>query len=825
MTVAEKKTEPSFPTPLPCVHCGLATHVSDNTHVSENENADKVFCCNGCRAAYQLIHGWGLEDFYALRDQQNASGPLRPLSPSRFSPFDDDVFLGRSKPTENADGTFSTDLAIGGLHCAACVWLIENAAARTPGWISARVKMSDHTIRLRFDRAKTKLSEIARLIGKLGYELAPLNTQREDRFRAENRRLLSQIAIAAFCASNAMWIAIALYAGEATGVVASQAYFLRLIGTFLGLTAVAIPGRTFFVGAIASFRTRTPHMDLPVALGLSVGSVVGTVNAVLGSGDVYFDSLAILVFLLLLGRWVQFRQQQRAADAVDLLMQITPQSANRIEDDGDTRLVAVTELAEGDLIRIQAGEGVPVDGIVADCESTIDRSLLTGESVPKVTRKGDQVEAGTVNLRSPLTVSVQATGTATRIAKVMQSVEVATSQRTPIVQLADRIGGYFVVAVTILACIAFFVWRNHGIDVALSHATALLIVACPCALALATPLAIAIAIGHSAKRKILVSDGSVYQRLCKRGCIWFDKTGTLTEGRPKIEFLWGNVESLRMAASLESNINHPIATAILDAASQMKFDLSEDVDDVCVEFGGVTGRCEGHSVAVGSVALMNHLGVSISDPPSREIETCVENGLAPLLVAIDGVLALVLSVDDPLKVDALETVRRLLADGWQVGILSGDQVGVVHRVARKLGIDPSMAFGELSPEQKLARIKEHSDTATVMIGDGANDAAALAAADVGIAVRGGAEVSLRAAPVYIASNALGGIGKLMAASQQTTRLIKCAFAVSLSYNAVAVSMAVAGLISPLTAAVLMPISSVSILSLTLAWPIYRESDA
>ncbi|MCO8122455.1 heavy metal translocating P-type ATPase metal-binding domain-containing protein [Stieleria sp. TO1_6] len=811
---------------LPCVHCGLPT-VCD-----ASDDLTKVFCCGGCRQAYELIHGWGLGDFYAIRDQNQASsGLFDSADTSRYDALDDIAFLGLSAPRELADGRMQAELSISGLHCAACAWLIENVATRTAGWTLARVRLNRHTIELVFDPSQIKLSQIARLVARLGYELSPLTSEPVDRFRIENRRLLMQIAIAGFFAANAMWIAVALYAGDASGLASEHRTFLRLAGTALGLASIAIPGRTFFVSAWASIRTRTPHMDLPVALGLSVGTTVGLIHAITGTGDVYFDSLTMLVFLLLVGRWIQFRQQHRAASAVDLLLRITPQHArlvNEADPDGQTRWVLVTSLAAEQLIRVNVGESIPCDGRVVALgkttgESMLDRSLLTGESEPIPTRDGQSVAAGTVNLSRPITVSVEATGQHSRIGKVMQSVEAAMAQRTPIVQLADRIGGVFVVVVTLLAIAAFVVWFPSGMDVATANATALLIVACPCALALATPLAIAVTLGRAAKRKILIRDGGVLQQLSRTGIVWFDKTGTLTEGRPRAEVVWGDRDSIAEAAAIERECCHAIADAIVRQSEQLGLSVPA-ADDVRLSVGGVQGCCGGHNIAVGNETLMRSLGVRLADDVMTAIGTCLENQMTPVVIARDRVAVAVVSITDPIKQNAAETIARIRSSGWQVGILSGDHPDVVRKVSDRVGIDSRQVFGGLSPEDKLATVtgNGHGDQTVVMIGDGANDAAALAAADVGIAVRGGAEVSLQAAPVFVASGALVSLADLMDAAKRSSALIRTTFAVSLAYNLFAVVLALAGYISPLLAAVLMPISSVSVLSLTLVWPTFRD---
>ena len=818
-----------------CAHCGLPTVVSPAAIRSPAIDPEQVFCCQGCRGAYELIQGWGLESYYELRDQgfgsarTPASGAI-----AREAAFEDDAFLGLSKPIPEGDGLLAAQFALHGLHCAACAWLIENAAARTPGWQLARVKMSDHTVKVVFDPQQIRLSRIAKLIGQLGYELLPLTGQRDDHFRWENRKLLVQIAVAGFLAANAMWIAIALYAGEASGVAESHRTFFRLMGTALGVAAVMLPGRTFFTGALASLRMRTPHMDVPVALGLLVGTCVGSVNALTGRGDVYFDSLAVLVFLLLIGRWIQFRQQHRAARAIDLLLRVTPRHARRIDADGQDSWVLAESLQPGDTVRVAAGESVPVDGRIVRGQSTLDRSLLTGESRPVAANVGDNVSAGTVNMARAIDVAVEAIGRESRIGKIMQTVETAMADKTPVVQLADRIGGVFVVVVTVLAVITLLAWSRQGWDVAAAHATSLLIVACPCALALATPLAIAVSLGRAAGSKLLIRDGASLQQLARPGMIWFDKTGTLTEGRARAELIFGSADALQHAAAVERGCCHPISDAIVRLAADhatstsavpTHASASEAACSSEVHVGGICGESAGHRVHVGNLAFMHTSHIQVDDTMLGAVESCLSAAASPVVIAVDDVAVAVLGISDPLKAQARDVISQLKQFGWNVGILSGDHPEVVQHVARQIGIDPSRAFGGLTPEDKLAVVRDPARATVLMIGDGANDAAALAAADIGVAVRGGAEVSLQAAPIFLASGNLSGVTDLIHGAGRTASLIVAAFAVSLGYNLVAVSLAMAGHITPLMAAVLMPISSVTVLSMTLLWPTFRESHA
>ncbi len=812
-----KKVSSSPLVDKPCVHCGLATPSYEET--PENE----VFCCRGCQGVYELIHGWGLQSYYDLRDR--CVGELKmPTQTQSFEDFDTADFFDQANVQRNEDGSLSCRLAIIGLHCAACAWLIENVAARTKGWSWAQVKLSNHTLDIRFDDEKIRLSEIAQVLHQLGYELAPMGVDMDAGFQRQNRKLLIQIAIAGFCATNSMWLAIALYAGEASGIEAAHQSLLRGFGVALGVVAVTVPGRTFLLGALAALRNKTPHMDLPIAMGLLVGTIAGVVSLILGQGDVYFDSLAVLVFLLLIGRWIQFRQQHRAAKAIDLLLRMTPRYASLIEADEIVIRVLTDRLIVGDTIRVLPGQSSPADGEVVRGNSLIDRALLTGESEPVRLKIGDSIEAGVVNIESQLDIRVSAIGRESRIGQVLQAVEAASADRTPLVQLADRIGGVFVCIVTVLGCVAFCIWLPNGWQVAVGVATSLLIVACPCALALATPLAIAVSLGKSAKRRIFVRDGDSLTKLAKRGIVYFDKTGTLTAGRPSADFRFGDRVSLKLAAALESQVRHPIASAIIRLAQEEG--ISIDAYQVTVEnvIGGVSGWVDDHQVLIGNADLLKQEEVNLPKVFAEAARYAISGGCTPIYVVVNGKVQSLLGISDRLKSDAIQTVKQLKNMGWEVGILSGDHPSIVTQIAKLIGAPQRNCVGNLTPEQKLDQIRCYKSGTVVMVGDGVNDAAALAAADVGIAVQGGAEVSLRAAPVFIAGDRLSSITALFCAARSSMTLIYTTFAVSLMYNLLAVGLALFGMITPLVAAILMPISSITVVSLALLWPIYRKDS-
>ncbi len=795
-----------------CAHCGLPAPAPEI-------HGEPSFCCRGCRGAYELIRGWGLEEYYELRD---SPGEVVSEPQVNYDDLDDPRLLGHSAPLAMESSTgeplLKSTLAVSGLHCAACVWLIERTPERIEGWHSAQVSMRRRTAEIVFDPSKTRLSEIARYLHRIGYEVGPLHEHPDGNAApSPERGLLVNIAFAGFCAANAMWIAIALYAGEFTGIAASHAQLLRTAGVLLGAAAVVFPGRVFFRSAAASLASRTPHMDLPVALGLAAGLIASVYALFHPDREVYFDSIAALVFFLLTGRWLQMRQQRRAGEAVSELIRISPSIATRVEPSGERTRVPVDDLLVGETIVVGPNESVPVDGIVVEGQSTVDRSLLTGESSPVPVAEGVAVEAGTDNVQSDLFVRVTAVGADTKLAEIQRSVTEASETRTPIVQLANRIGAWFVVVVLALAVITAIIWWRLDSSQAVNHVVALLIVACPCALALATPLAIAVGIGRLANDEVLVRSGDCLERLSSPGTVFFDKTGTLTKGRMRVSHWFGSEQVLDDVALIEANIHHPIARAIV-AHRGGPLDQRNVEVDVEQDLGrGVRGLVDGRCYTIGSPRLFEEGKGAIDQELARALQSVIDAGSSPVVVLRDGDCCAVLGVQDPLRDDARSVVDSLRKDGWRVAILSGDHPSSVNRVAALLGVELNDAHGGLLPADKLDAVRSAaSNGPVVMVGDGVNDAAALAAADVGVAVRGGARASLAAAPVVIGHGRLRGVVDLIEGSNQTRRTIRRNFAISIGYNVVAVALAMAGSITPLIAAALMPASSLTVLGLTLA---------
>jgi P-type Cu2+ transporter len=546
-------------------------------------------------------------------------------------------------------------------------------------------------------------------------------------------------------------------------------------------------------------------MDLPVALALAAGMLRGAVNTVQGTGPIYFDGVATLIFLLLLGRYLQMRSQRAAADATEFTAALRPGTARIVEGDA-TREVPTEALLPAMLLDVRAGEAFAADGVVETGVSSLDLALLTGESRPVAVAPGDAVFAGTSNLSAPLRVRVTAAGEATRLGAILRRMEESARRRAPVVQLADRLAGWFVALVILAALGTWAYWAPRDPVNALDHAIALLIVTCPCALALATPLAITVATGRAARRGILIKGGDALEALAVPGRLWLDKTGTITQGQARLVHFRGDPAVKPLVLALERSSTHPLALAFVRAWPDLDAPEADEAEQV--QGRGMRGRVAGRAVVVGSPGFVREALTSAPGPVPPADDT-----LTPVWVAVDGVLAATAGIGDPVAVGAREAIDALRARGWRVGILSGDEPATVAAVARAVGIAEDEAIGGATPEAKLATVEaSRAEGRVVMVGDGVNDAAALAAATVGVSVHGGAEASLAAADVYLSRPGLGPLVELVDGVQRTMTLLKRNLLFSAIYNVFGAGVCALGLIDPLLAAVIMPISSILVIA-------------
>jgi len=783
-----------------CAHCELPL-----SRAAVVERDGLGFCCAGCSAVHAAIHAAGLGAFYSERELSSAD--VRPARPSgrRFAELDDPALIAGFEIFP--DGTLGAELALEGVHCAACVWLVESLPRVVPGVREARLDFGRSSASVRWAPGETELSTIGAALDRLGYTPHLPGAQRISH-RGE-RALLMRLGVAGAIAGNVMLMALALYSGAGTGIDGDYASFFRWGSLILALPAVIYCAAPFYRGGWGSLVTRTPNMDLPIAIGISAGFASGALNTFRGQGEVYFDTITVLIFLLLVGRWLGQRQQRRAATAADFALALAPSTARLVE--GDVRRELRAEnVPNGALVEVLPGERVPVDGRIEVGQSSIDARLLTGESLAVEVKTGDRVYAGTENLTATLLLRSEHAGRETRVGQLVRSMERAQRERAPIVRAADRIAARFVLVVIALAAITLAVWWRVDPTLAVEHAVALLVVTCPCALGMATPLSVSVALGRAARRGILVKSGEVLEALARPSALVFDKTGTLTAGRPELLEWSGSRETALRASAAERGCEHPLARGF-----QRAFPAADQPPALDVERlpgAGVRATVGDHRLLVGTPELLTTAGVLVPEEIQQRIVQLAANGATPVLVAEDGVFAGLAAFGDALRPDSAASLSALAATGATVSILSGDHPLVVERVARALSV--SAWRGAVTPEQKLEEIRARvaRGERVVMVGDGVNDAAAMSAATVGFAVHGGAEASLLAADVFATEPGVAPVLEAIDGAQRTLRAIHRGLAFSLAYNAVGVGLAMSGALSPLVAAVMMPLSSLTVLA-------------
>lgn len=787
-----------------CAHCGL-----DALPGERRRSGGAIYCCAGCETAAAIIRESGLTGFYALPDRRAARVAASDRS---FAEFDHEAFQ-RAHVTRTADGLDSVTLYLEGVHCASCVWLVERVPLAVPGAVRAELDVTRAVARLAWDPARTTLGAIARCLDRLGYRPHAFRGQRADEARrAEERAMLTRIGVAGAIAANVMTIALALYSGFFTGMDAEFERYFRWLSFALVTPALLWPGRVFFRSAWAALRAGGLHMDVPIALALAVGYVQGALNTWRDAGPIYFDAVATLIFLLLVGRYLQHRAQRSAADAAALLGALSPATARVVE--GDTvREVPTEAVLPGMTVEVRPGDTLPADGRVVRGTSSLDLALLTGESRPESVHEGAAVFAGTVNLTGTLRVQVSEAGGTSRLGRLLRDVEDGARERAPVVLLADRVAGAFIAVVLALAATTVLLWWSRDRLAAIDHAIALLVITCPCALAMATPLSVTVAIGRAARRGILVKGGHALEALTRGGTLFVDKTGTLTEGRLALEAWMGSNDVRGAVLALERESRHPVAAAFRAAWPDVA--IPDVVRRRETLGGGVEGCVGGRHVVVGRPEWVLERLVSDGHgfAPDGALATSPPRGdLTPVLVAVDGRVVARAGFGDPPRAEAANVVSALAASGWEVRVLSGDAPEVVVAVARRLGLDPSHAEGGATPERKREAVRDAraGGRPVVMVGDGVNDAAAISLATVGIAVRGGAEASMAAADVYLAGRGIAALPELLDGARRTSGIIQRNMLIALGYNVVGVALAMLGVIDPLFAAVLMPVSSLTV---------------
>ena len=769
-----------------CAHCGQPLAAGDG---GCEDGEGRVFCCSGCAGAFAIVRGLGLGGYYLRRVLDPAAKPLRPDESAGSVDYSAHVRTA-------ADGSAGLHLMVDGLQCGACVWLIEAVLARQPGVLEGRLNMTTRRLTLRWRPEETDANALVGAVARLGYRLAPFDPRRLAHGDAVvEKELLRTLAVAGFAAANVMLISVSVWAGFSQGMGPATRSLMHWFSALIALPAIVYALRPFLRSALRALAAGRTNMDVPISIGVTLTTLMSLAETIRGGEHAYFDSAITLLFFLLIGRYLDQRARGRARSAAEHLLSLGAAAVTVIGDDGRLAVLPPEAVRVGMMVLVTAGERVPVDGRIVSGLSDLDTSLITGETAPVSVRPGEKLFAGTLNLSAPLHLEVEAVGEDTLLAGIVRLMEVAGQGRARHVAIADRVSRLYAPVVHLAALLTFLGWIFLGgmaWQPALLIAVSVLIITCPCALALAVPAVQVIASGRLLQRGILLKSATALERLARVDTVVFDKTGTLTEGRP--ELCAADPEALAFAATLAAASRHPLARA-----------LAEAVPGAAVAAG--VREVPGCGLVLETAAGEIRLG-------HRRFAGGAEDGAATgpeLWLARPGRAPVRFSFTDRPRADAARVVAGLQAAGYRVELLSGDRALVAADIAGRLGIAAWQA--ELDPAGKTARLAElaAAGRTVLMVGDGLNDAPALAAAAVSMSPSTAVDVSQTAADAVFQGRLLAPVAETLAVARRAETLVRQNFFLAILYNFVTVPLAVCGEVTPLIAAAAMSSSSVLVI--------------
>ena len=801
-----------------CFHCGEETQVPSRWQVAY-QGEQKHVCCAGCKAVSETIIQAGLGDYYDFRTE------LPDLPPPVFEDqslqaretlhlYDSDAMQGQFVTMEN--GLHTATLVVEGISCAACVWLIEHKLRQLNGVVKCSVNLSSHRLYLEWQQDEIALSLIMEHLLQLGYRVTPFSATQDEAIREqENKLAIRRLAVAGIGAMQVMMLAVPLYVGMAT----QYEFFMRLASMLMALPVVLFSARPFFDAALRSLRTRHLTMDVPVSIAILLAysaSIWSTLNQ---GVEVYFDSVCMFTFFLLIGRFLEMRARHRMGQAGNNLLTLLPTVGMRIPSQAidqanidatsvEPEVIAVEDIQIGDYLLIRPGATIPADGRIYQGITSVDEAALTGEYLPLAKASGDIVTGGTINIESPIIIQVTATGAEAKLSTIVRLMDRAQQDRPAIATLADRLASYFVAAVLITSVTVYSVWTWLGNHEAFFIALSVLVVTCPCALSLATPTALTAATTFLRERGLLISKGHVIETLNSVNRVVFDKTGTLTQGRLGLAGLQviqpivdrdngqvlGEQALCQLVAALEKNSVHPIAAAF---HSMQPMTAVTDIEHYPSQ--GVEGVWQGHILRFGRPDF------AVAEAPAYP--TSGDQGQW-LLLSVDDVANTWFQLTDTLRPHAKLLIDRLKQRGLDVDLLSGDPGYAVQHVANELGVDNYQK--NLTAEDKLEQIRQWQAQGDIilMVGDGINDVPVLAGSDVSVAVNEASDLAKTSADILLTNGRIDVMDELVGSAKRTRRIIKQNITWALLYNLAALPLAAAGYVPPWAAAIGMSLSSV-----------------
>ncbi|HHF0482565.1 TPA: heavy metal translocating P-type ATPase [Vibrio diabolicus] len=774
-----------------CYHCGEDVPANTDFKVDILGESRKM-CCPGCETVAQTIVDSGLVSYYQYRTAPAEKADLVPEQLQALIHYDNEDV--QSEFVRNRENVSEVTLSLEGVSCAACAWLIEKQVSNTAGLVSIRVNTTTNRALLAWDKTQVRLSELLSVIHKLGYKAAPFEADKQEAsYHRMMKQYLYRLGIAGLATMQVMMLAVALYLEVFGDLEPEFKNYFRWVSLIFATPVLLYSALPFYLNAWRSIKGRTLGMDVPVSIALIFAYVASLIATVTEQGEVFFESISMFTFFLLVGRFLEMRARRKAAAASGNLLKLIPAIATTL----DGEQIPVKTLKVGDRIRVLPGEHIPADGKVISGRIHIDESMLTGESVHVVKREGDAVYAGTLNGDESFELEVMSSKADSMISNIVRLQDEAQHSKPKIAEIADVVARYFVGAILIISAGTWFYWHQTKPDDAFWIMLSVLVATCPCALSLATPTALTCATSRMGNFGILLRKGHVFETLCKINHLVVDKTGTLTKG--DIEICDTKVLSdlpkedcLSLAAALEAHANHPIARSFASYAND-DFVVYE-VQNVIGS--GIEGIWNGKVVKIGSAAFVQ----------GKENEES-----HAVYLSVDGEHIASFYYRDPIRKESKAFIQRFADAGIKTTLLTGDSLSNALPVANEIGIDHVVASAK--PEDKLAYLKSlDEDSITMMVGDGINDAPTLAGAHLSVAMGGGTDVAKASADMTLLGDNLEKLLEARLLALRTRKIIRENLAWSLGYNLLILPLAVAGLVAPYIAVVGMSASSIIVVS-------------
>lgn len=796
----EEKRKNNSQLELICYHCGLP---AKSTYKAIIEDKEQNFCCQGCITACNLIYSSGASSYYKNRDgycQLPVKSDIENINYNSENFFKDFI--------KKRNNNFSIKFYVEAIHCPSCMWVIEKVLAKELNIKDVQVNFTSKTVKVNWDDTKTDLNDIVNLLTNIGYKPQPVEKVNiQDKITESNRDLLLKMTVAGFGTLSTMFLSEPFYFKYVQDLNPESARLLKLISLIITTPIYFYCIKPFFKSTASAIKYRVFSMDFNIFIGATLIYIYSVLAVFMSNSQIYFDCLTMFLFLIIVGRYVEATVKERIFIKVNQSIKNYSKQSILVKD-GIEKIIYSKDIKIDDVILIKVGEQIPIDGEIIYGSGYINESVMTGESKPLYKTVKDKVIAGSINIEGAFYIRAEKIGSDTALNQIIDLSESISSSKNKINLFTDKASHYLITISLISAIISFFINFSYGIDFALLTMVSVIVVTCPCAMGLAIPASISMASSIGIKKGILFKDSKIFELINKTTNIIFDKTGTITQGDMTISDIqtFNNYDKksvIEIASSVERYSEHPIAKAIVNYLNNQKFNILKSYDFININGQGVRGFLNGDQILVGKKDLLIQNNIIIEESYS--------NDLTQVFIAYKGLLIGIISLQDKLKDDAIKIIDSFKSKNINIALLSGDRNNVVEKISKLAGIQNYK--GEMKPESKAEYIHnlKSTDKIIMMVGDGINDTPAMSASDISVAITSNNDLTNLKADIVILSKDFNSLNDMFNISNKTFNIIKQNIVLSFIYNLIVIPIAVSGNISPLIAAILMPLSSFIVL--------------